>query len=59
MPPLTVVFIRDVNGRVHRTVLSKRCRVHADIVGCLYERAQFFCPCLLIEDLFDQIVDKF
>ena len=56
MRELTVIFERHIKGRVHRTVLTRTCYLHCDVVGILFERANRYCPELSIESLFDQIV---
>lgn len=52
----TIVLERTVNGKIHRTTITKNCFMHCDIINDLYSRALKRNVPIDIDDLFNMVV---
>lgn len=55
----TVILERTINGRKHRATLSRTCFLHCDIIEALYNRLIRLDVVLDIDQLFNQVVEKY
>lgn len=53
-----VILERAKNGRTHRSVLTKACCLHSDIVESLHQRLMRWKVPIEIGALFAQVVEK-
>jgi hypothetical protein len=54
----TVIFEREVRGRIHRFTCTRKCHTHVDIPLQVFYRAQRMNVPVDIETLIEQIVSK-
>lgn len=59
MSQKTIILERIVKGRIHRTRLTRPCFLHCDIIEQLFNRLVRLNPLVDIDELFNQVVEKY
>lgn len=59
MTKKTIILERTINGKRHRARLSQACFLHCEIIESLFNRLIRLNVTLDIDELFNQVVEKY